>query len=460
LKITFAGGASTVTGSCYYLEVSGLRLLVDCGMRQGNGADALNRAPFPFVPADIDHVFVTHAHIDHSGLLPRLFKEGFRGTVISTPATRDLLRPMLHDSAAVQQSDSEWGMRKGLRSGRPPVEPLYGSEDVECVLPLFDVRPYDRVFNLGRGVKFRLLDAGHILGSATLELWFDDGRGERKAVFSGDIGKKGKAMLKDPDAPGKADYVVMEATYGDRDHRPMNESVLELAAAIRTTFKRGGNVYIPSFAVGRSQDMLYTLMSLVREGRLYRIDVFLDSPLAEAATRVYLAHPECLDEEARRLFSTRRLNSSLRLHFVKTAEESMRLNRIRSGVIVIAGSGMCEGGRIRHHLKHNLWRSECGVIFPGFQAKGTLGRAIVDGAGSVVLLGEEVAVKAAVYTINGFSAHAGREELSEWVSAFKDRPRIFLAHAEARAAASFGLLVKDRFGLETTRPADGDSFEL
>lgn len=462
MRLRFVGGASTVTGSCYYLEVNRFKLLVECGMHQGNGSGEVNRVEFPFNPAEIDYIFLTHAHIDHSGLLPKVLREGFKGKVISTPSTRDLLDPMLHDSANIQQNDSEWLTKRNMRAGLPPVEPLYTTSDVEGLLPLFDVKSYDKIYHLGGGVKYRFLDAGHILGSGSLELWYQDSEREKKIVFSGDIGKKGNPIIRDPMAPDEADYVVMESTYGNRSHKPLTESITEFAAAIKTTFKRGGNVYIPSFAVGRTQDLLYFINNLVRENRLYRIDVYLDSPLAEEATKIYLAHPECYDEEARTLFSTRHIGSSIRLHFVRTAEESMALNHLRSGNIIIAGSGMCEGGRIRHHLKHNLWRSECSVIFVGFQAQGTLGRRIVDGAKLVNILGEDVLVKASICTINGFSAHAGREELFEWISAFKNSPgpEVFITHGEDDAAESFGELVRDKLGLKTHRPKNGDVVEI
>jgi len=460
VKLTFVGGASTVTGSCYYIEVNKLKFLVECGMHQGNGDEKLDLRPMPFKAAELDFIFVTHAHIDHSGLLPKAAKDGFKGRIISTRATRDLLEPMLRDSASIQESDTEWLTRRAMRTGGPPAAPLYTTEDVEAVLPLFDVHEYGTVYRLGPGVRFRLLDAGHILGSASLELWYQDSAREKKIVFSGDIGKKGSPIIKDPDAPEEADFVVMESTYGNRSHKPLQESINELASAIKSTFKRGGNVYIPSFAVGRTQDILYILNNLVREGRLFRFDVWLDSPLAEEVTKIYIAHPECFDEEARAFFTTRQTDSSIRLHFVRTVEESMKLNRLKTGNIIIAGSGMCEGGRIKHHLKHNLWRSECSVIFVGYQAAGTLGRKIVDGAKIVKVLGEDILVKASIHTVNGFSAHAGREELLEWVSSLEGTPTIFIVHGEDEAADSFSILLSQKYGYITHRPRDGETVEI
>ncbi len=460
MKIRFLGATREVTGSCFLLEINELRVLVECGLHQGEANHEENRKPFDFDPREIDYVFITHAHLDHSGLLPKLVKEGFSGKIIMTPATRDLLELLLFDAAHIQETDSEWATRKALRRGKPPVEPLYTVEDVRRVLPLIEPVPYDRVFHLGHGIRFRFLDAGHILGSGTLEVWYRDSPEEKKIIFSGDIGKKGSPIIKDPETSKEADYIVMEATYGERLHKPFDESVNELIEAIKTTFKRGGNVYIPSYAVGRTQDLLYILNNLVRQGRLYRINVYLDSPLAEEATKVYLRHPECFDEEAMKLFTAKSMGDSMVLHFVKRTEDSMALNRIRAGIIVIAGSGMCEGGRIRHHLKHNLWRPECSVIFVGFQAKGTLGRRIIEGEQTVNILGEEVAVRASIYTINGFSAHADRKGLLEWLENFADTPHLFLVHGEEESLNSFRDAVRERFGFGVTIPERGQEFYI
>jgi len=460
LKLKFLGGARTVTGSCFYMECNNLKFLVECGMYQGEDAEEINKAAFDFNPEEIDYVFVTHAHLDHSGMLPRIVKEGFKGRIITTSATEDLLEIMLYDSAHIQESDTEWLTRKALRAGKPPVIPLYTTEDVRNVMPLIDIKKYGEIFHIGNGIKYRFLDAGHILGSGTLELWFQDSPKEKKIVFSGDIGKKGNPIVKDPLNPVEADFIVMESTYGNRLHKPLKESIDELVDAVKTTIKRGGNVYIPSFAVGRAQDLLYILNNLVRKKRLYNINVYLDSPLAQEATKIYLSHPECFDEDAKKLFTTKDHNDSIKLHFVQSAQESMALNKIKSGIIVIAGSGMCEGGRIRHHLKHNLWRFECSVIFVGFQGKGTLGRKIVDGAKTVHILGEEIAVKASIYTINGFSAHADQAELIEWISFFKDSPEVFIVHGEEEVSMVFSSRVNERFGLKTYVPEKGEMFML
>jgi metallo-beta-lactamase family protein len=460
MKFKFLGGARTVTGSCFYLECNKIKILVDSGLYQGENADEINRELFDYQPHEIDYIFVTHAHLDHSGMVPRVVKEGFRGRIITTPATRDLLELMLYDAAHIQESDAEWANRKAIRAGKPELVPLYSIDDVKAVVPLFDVKPYDEIFHLGNGMKYRFLDAGHILGSGTLELWYQDSDKEKKIVFSGDIGKKGNPIIRDPNTPVQSDFVVMESTYGNRLQKTLKESIDELAGAIKTTFKKNGNVLIPSFAVGRTQDLLYILNNLVKEKRLNNLHVYLDSPLAEEVTKVYLAHPEVFDEEAVEQFRTEGFGETIKLHFVQTVEQSMAINRIKSGIIIIAGSGMCEGGRMRHHLKHNLWRRECSVVFVGFQGKGTLGRQIVDGAKIVQMFGDDIAVRAAIYTINGFSAHADQAELLAWVSCFKDSPEVFIVHGEEEVAVSFGELVKDKFGFVTHVPAKGDAFDI
>ncbi len=460
MKLKFLGGARTVTGSCFHIECNKHKILVDCGMYQGEGADEINKSVFDFRPEEIDYIFITHAHLDHSGLLPKIVKDGFKGKIITTSATRDLLDLMLYDSAHIQETDAEWLTKKALRAGKPPVIPLYTSENVRDVIPLIDVKQYDQIYHLGNIIKYRFLDAGHILGSGTLELWAQDGQNDKKIVFSGDIGKKGNPIVKDPLVPAEANYIVMESTYGNRSHKPLKGSIDELVDAIKITFKRGGNVFIPSFAIGRTQDLLYIFNNLVREKRLYKINVYLDSPLAEEVTKVYIAHPECYDEEATKLFSQKGIDDSVRLHFVKNTQESMALNKIKSSIIVIAGSGMCEGGRIRHHLKHNLWRPECSIIFVGYQGKGTLGRKIVEGAKLVNILGEEIAVRASIYTINGFSAHADQTELIEWLSCFKNSPEVFIVHGEEEVALSFSDLVKEKFGYTTHVPEKGEIFEI
>lgn len=458
MKIRFLGAARQVTGSCYHLSVNGLQLLIDCGMQQGEGAE--NAAPFKFQPSEIDYLFLTHAHIDHSGLIPKLVKDGFNGRIVMTGATADLVTIMLYDSAHLQEREAEWKTKKSLRQGREETfEPLYTMEDVTKALSFFVKKQYNETGHLGKGIRYTFLDAGHILGSGTFELWYQDSPVEKKIVFSGDIGKKGNPIIEDPEYTTTADYVVMESTYGNRLHKGLKESIDELVEVIKTTLKRGGNVIMPAFAVGRTQDLLYILNGLAREKRIPSIDIYVDSPLANEATRVYAAHPELYDDEARRAATVSK-RGGVKVHFTTSIEESQAINHVKSGAIIMAGSGMCEGGRISHHLKHNLWRPECTIIFTGFQARGTLGRRIVDGASHVHVLGEEIGVRARVCTINGFSAHADQKELLEWVSSFTSNPQVFVVHGEEDVALEFQKLIEERLGLVTRVPHKGDEFEI
>lgn len=460
MKIQFLGSARTVTGACFYIEASGLQILIDCGMNQGADAKKLNRQAFEFNPAEIDFLFLTHTHIDHIGLVPRLIKQGFKGRIIATPATADLAEIMLYDSAQIHEADAQWQTKKALREGKEPVLPLYTIDDVKAVIPFFNRVPYKNIEHTGRGIKYRFLDAGHILGSASLEIWFQDSPKEKKIVFSGDIGRKGNPIINDPSLIAEADYVVMESTYGNRLHKAMDKTIDELVEAIKITFKRGGNVIIPSFAVGRAQDLLYILNRLVREKRLYNINIYIDSPLAEEATKAYLAHPECFDEEAKRLLNEKASKDAIRIKFVNSVQESMSLNNIKSHAIIIAGSGMCEGGRIKHHLKHNLWRQESSIVFVGFQANGTLGRRIVDGEKIVRIFGEDIAVLAKLYTIGGFSAHADQKELLEWLSAFKNNPQVFVVHGEEETSLQFAGIIREQLGFTAHVPNRAEVYEL
>lgn len=460
MKITFNGGVRTVTGSCALLETNEIKFLVDCGMYQGHDSYDVNSKPFPFDPTEIKFLLLTHAHLDHAGLIPKLVKDGFSGAIITTPATFDLMSVMLLDSAHIQEHDAEWLTIKEQRQGREHIiEPLYTTVDAENALTLARKVEYGRIEHLGSGVKMRFRDAGHILGSAILELWYQDGPQEKKIVFSGDVGKKDSPIINDPETLTDADYVVIESTYGNRLHKKFDDSVNELCDAIKITFHRGGNVLIPSFAVGRTQDILFILNKLVRQKRLNKLNVYVDSPLAEAASKVYLSHPELYDEDAMKFFRLKE-TGMMKLHFTTAVEDSQRLNKVKSGALIIAGSGMCDGGRIRHHLKHNLWRKEAGVIFVGFQAEGTLGREIVNGLkSSVNVLGEEIAIKAKIYTIGGFSAHADRDGLIEWLSAF-DKPEVFVVHGEEEVSFEFEETIKEKLGLKTTVPAKGQTFEI
>ena len=461
MKIRFLGAARTVTGSCYHLSSDGIQILVDCGIYQGKNSDEINRIPFQFDPKEINYLLLTHAHLDHSGLIPKLVMDGFQGRIFTTSATAELVEIMLYDSAHIQEKDAEWLTKKSYRSGRNEVfEPLYNTEDVKMALPFFDKKPYGSIEELGNGIKYRFIDAGHILGSGTLEIWYQHGNSEKKVVFSGDVGKNENPIINDPQHVEEANYVVVESTYGNRFHRGMQESIDELEKAIKETFKRGGNVLIPSFAVGRTQDILYILNKLVKEGKLHDLDVYVDSPLADKATKIYMAHPEFFDAEAVTVFKFRS-TEGMKIHFTTAVEESQKINKIKSGAIIIAGSGMCEGGRIRHHFKHNIWRPECSIIFTGFQVKGTLGRHIIDGAKTAHILGEEMVIRAKVYTIGGFSAHADQKELLEWLGAFTVKPEeVFIVHGEETVSLEFEKIVQEKLGLNTHVPQKGEELEI
>ncbi len=459
MKIKFLGGARTVTGSCFYLSRGDVRMLVECGMHQGPDAYEVNRRAFEFDPSEITCLFLTHSHLDHIGLVPRLVKEGFKGKIITTAAAADIIELMLYDSAHIQESDAEWYNRKALEANQQTIEPLYTRKDVLMALPLIERKKYNEIESLCEGVRYRFVDAGHILGSATLELWYQDGVSEKKIVFSGDIGKKDSPIVQDPVFVEETDYLTIESTYGNRNHKSMDESIDELVNVIKATFRRGGNVIIPSFALGRTQDLILILNRLVKEDRLFRINVYIDSPLAEKITRVYVAHPEYFDEEAKIIFNVNS-RDALRIHFTGSVEDSMALNRIRKEAIIIASSGMCEGGRVRHHLRHNLWRAESSIVFVGYQAEGTLGRKIVDGEKTVEVLGDNIRVRARIHTLGGFSAHAGQSELLNWISCFSNSPEIFIVHGEEKVSLELQALIQKRFSYKTHVPYKGDEYNI
>ena len=460
MKIRFLGAARQVTGSCFHLSVDGSQMLVDCGMNQGRKSDEMNRMPFVFEPDKIDYLFLTHTHLDHSGLIPKLIAEGFKGKILATAATAELMEILLLDSAHIQEKDAEWMTKKSSRAGKDEIfEPLYTKEDVERVKPFVSKQQYGIINELGNGIKYRFLDAGHILGSGSLEIWYKNNDEEKKIVFSGDIGKSGNPIINDPQHIEEADYVVIESTYGNRLHKDLEKSIDEFAEAIKKTFKRGGNVLIPSFAVGRTQDILFILDKLSREKVLPHLNVYVDSPLADKATKVYIAHAELFDEEAAHS-SWFKGNENMSLNYTTAMEESQAINKVKSGAIIIAGSGMCEGGRIRHHFKHNIWRPECSIVFTGFQVRGTLGRFIIDGAKKARILGEEMAIRAKVHTIGGFSAHADQNELLQWLESFTNEPKIFIVHGEENVSLEFEGVVLKRLRLDTQVPHLGEEFEI
>lgn len=436
MEIQFHGAAGEVTGSCHLVEAGGRRILLDCGLIQGSRKDeARNRAPFPFDPAGIDAVVLSHAHIDHSGRIPLLIRAGFAGPVYTHRASRDLCRIMLKDAGYLNEKDAEWENRKRQRKGLEPVRPLYGMQDAIDAMRRFRGLAYDEKRKILPGVTIRLRDAGHILGSSIIELWVEEGEVRRKVVFSGDLGHFGAPILRDPVFVSDADLVIMESTYGDRLHRSREETHAELAGVIASAQAENGNILIPAFAVGRTQEILYEFAMNYDDWGLGNWRIFLDSPMAIEATVVYLRHSDLHDAEATALWRRNADRPALpNLSLSRTSRQSMQLNRVSAGAIIIAGSGMCNGGRIRHHLKHNVWRSSCHVVIVGYQAQGTLGRALVDGARHVRLWGETMKVAAAIHTIGGLSAHADRAGLMGWYRHFRDRPPVMLVHGEAHAS--------------------------
>ncbi len=432
MDITFYGAAGEVTGSCYLIRAGGKQLLLDCGLIQGpEKEEARNRQPFPFDPRQIDAVVLSHAHIDHSGRIPQLVKAGYNGHIYTQRACRDLCRIMLRDSAFLSEKDAEWANRKRLRKGLPRVEPLYTVKEAQEAMRRFRVVDYDQEQEILPGIRVRLRDAGHILGSSIVELWLEEGGQRRKLVFSGDLGHTGAPILRDPTFIDSADRVIMESTYGDRLHRSWDETWAEMHDVMQEARNGSGNILIPAFAVGRSQELLYLFAKHFDAWGLGRWQIFLDSPMAIEATEVYARHSELYDQDATHLFKHNQQRALLpNFHFSRTANQSMGLNRIRSGAIIIAGSGMCTGGRIRHHLKHNIWRSDCNLIIVGYQANGTLGRALVDGAKRIRLWGETIRVAAKVHTVGGLSAHADQQGLIDWYQGFSNRPPVVLVHGE------------------------------
>ncbi len=428
-----------MTGAAYRVETAEAVILVDCGLFQGpRKLEERNRRIELYRPLEVDAVVLTHAHMDHAGLVPALVKAGYEGPVYCTPATRDLCEIMLLDSAHIQEMEAAWETRRNLRVGRKPVLPLYDQQDARKALNLFTQIPYGRRQQVASGIHVRFQDAGHILGSASVELWADDAGRGWKLVFSGDLGRKNQPIIQDPQPIEEAQVVLMESTYGDRLHKSHEETLDEFLSVILEAVEERGKVVIPSFAVGRTQEVLYILHDFFRKGLIPDIPVYVDSPLAIAATEIFNKHPECFDGQARALL--KRGDEPLRLpHLVmcRTTEESMAINQLEGPAIIVAASGMCNAGRIKHHLKHNLWRSNSHIVFIGYQAQGTVGRKIVDGARSVRILGEPVAVRAKVHTLGGFSAHADREELLGWVRHLKTPGlKLFVVHGEERSALS------------------------
>ena len=474
MKLTFFGGAKTVTGSCTMIECAGKRLLVDCGLPQGNDEKKLGME-LPFRATEIDYVLLTHAHIDHSGRIPLLVKDGFRGTIHSTDATADLCSIMLADSGHIQEMETEWLNRKRRRAGKSEVEPLYTVDDARQAVELFSGHPYTERFTVDDGIEVEFTDAGHLLGSSSIQVWLTEAGESRHIVFSGDIGNLDQPIVNDPVYIQKADFVVMESTYGDRVHKEVEhatqristeERSKQLAMIIQETFQKGGNVIIPSFAVGRTQELLYLLRYIITHHMLPdipNIPVFLDSPLAIEATKVFSRNIEgYFDEEAmdlvRKGFNPLVFDS---LTTTVTADESRELNRRKESAVIISSSGMCEAGRIKHHLKHNLWRPESTIVFCGYQANGTLGRSILDGAEKVTIFGEQIDVRASVRRLEGVSGHADQKGLLEWVNSFgKTLKHVFVVHGDDQVAQYFAGLLGAELNLNAWAPDATESFDL
>jgi metallo-beta-lactamase family protein len=465
LQVRFDGAAGEVTGSCFRMDAAGARFLVDCGMFQGGREAGLkNAAAFNFDVRALDFVLLTHAHIDHSGLLPRLCARGFRGPVYATPATIDLLGVMLPDSAQIQETEARWAAENpSPRHGRDvPSAPLYTLADAEaCLRRLVPVR-YDETIAPAPGLAATFRDAGHILGSAIIELNVESRAGTRRLVFSGDLGQPGRPVMNDPTPVRRADVLVVESTYGDRLHKPLATTYDELAGVLSATLPRG-NVIIPAFAVGRTQEVLHVLADLVRKGRVPALRIFVDSPLARKASEITARYAATLDRESRDVTGWLAQNPD-RVHimFTQTVEDSMAINRISRGAVVLSASGMCDAGRIKHHLRHNLPRAECAVVITGFQAVGTLGRKLVDGASSVRLFREDVEVRASIHTIGGLSAHADQAALIAWLRNFESPPaRAFVVHGERATAEGFAARIRDTLHWDAVDvPARGDSVAL
>ena len=468
MRITFCGAATDVTGSCHLIESGNHKILLDCGQFQGGAAeDAMNYQEFPFDPAEIECVVVSHAHIDHCGRLPLLVKRGFKGPIYANSATSDLLSVMLKDSAHIHEQDAERRNRKAQRAGRPMEEPLYTSADAEDTLKFIHPVLYDTLVPLNEDMKIVFNDAGHILGSAIIELWVTEEGETSKIVFSGDIGMNERPILQDPVRIKKADYVIMETTYGNRLHEANLTSIEKLIDIIVTTTQRGGNVVIPSFAVGRTQELIFELNKIYDgtgpiHDALKDVPVYVDSPMAIEATRVFRENAQVYDEEMKNfLMKGDHPLDFPNLHFTRTSEDSQRINIDTTPKVIISASGMCEAGRIRHHLKHNLWNDKCSIVFVGYQAEGSLGRSLVEGADEVTLFGETISVAAEIHNLEGFSGHADRDGLFQWLCGFEKKPRaIFLVHGEMESKRSFAEFVKSRKGWDCEVVEGYDTYGL
>lgn len=441
MRIKFFGAAGEVTGSCHIIECNGHRVLVDCGLIQGGKEERRrNRAPFPFAASEIDAVILTHAHIDHSGRLPLLVRRGFTGKIHTHRASAELTRILLRDSAMLQEYEAARLNKKREARGKARVKPLYESVDAEAVNEHLQTHPYRQWFELAPGIRCRLWDAGHILGSGSAEVELSEGDKIRRIIFSGDLGQYDTPILRDPEVSTEveADLVIMESTYGNRRHREREDTMDELAGIIKTAVEEGGNILIPAFAVGRSQEILYHLTENARDWGVTQYQIFLDSPLAIEASRIYWSYPQLYDEDATSLRNNKQdIRLLENLHMTRTVDESRAINEVKRHAIIIAGSGMCNGGRILHHMKHRLSRRDTHMLFIGYQAHGTLGRRIIDGAKEVRIHGQEIKVGAQIHTLGGFSAHGDQQDMTRWYQNFANHPPIYLVHGEPESARAF-----------------------
>ena len=463
MKIRFVGAAHEVTGSCHLVEVGNITFLVDCGMKQG--PDIYEEQELDVDASKIDYVLVTHAHIDHSGLLPLLYAHGFRGEIFATTATCNLCDIMLKDSAHIQMSEAEWKNRRARRSGREEITPLYNMEDAENVLELFVACDYHKIIDVCDELSIRFYDAGHLLGSSSIEVWLKEDGVKKKVVFSGDIGHGNKPLIRDPEFIEEADYVLIESTYGDRVHSFPADFAKSLATTIYNTLSKGGNLVIPAFSVGRTQELLYFIRRIKEERMLpdmQDFEVYVDSPLSVEATNIFNMNVEdCYDDEA--LSIVRSGGNPIKFDGLKvsvTPEESKMINMESTPKVIISASGMCEAGRIRHHLKHNLWRSECTILFVGYQVVGTLGHTLLNGAKEVRLFGETINVNAKIENMPGISGHADRNMLLEWISKFKSPTKVFVVHGEDGVCDNFAMDIRNMYGFDAYAPYMGDEFDL
>jgi len=465
IKLNFFGASGNVTGSKYVLEVDDKKILIDCGLYQERELRERDWQGFPFDPASLDSVFISHAHLDHCGMVPKLVRDGCRCPIYCTPATGDLMEISLLDSASLQVEDAEFKKKRHSRERRKgpyPEEPLYTTADVEKCLPLLTPVRYRKPVNVGDGIEATFYNAGHILGSAMIMITVRKGGESRKIVFTGDMGRIGSPILRDPAIFNESDYVVIESTYGNRVHEDREQSIQHIKDAINYTAKKGGNIVIPTFVIERAQDMLYYLNDLLLHNEIPHLAVFMDSPMAVKVTEVFRDHPELFDEEMSTLVAQKESFFSFpNFHFISSVAESKAINHIKGTIVIMAGSGMCTGGRIKHHLVSNISRASSTILFVGYQAQGTLGRLLVDGIKKVRILGKQYNVRAKIVMVDGFSAHADKNDMLAWLGEFQKTPRrLFVTHGEPEAADEFATSVREKFGWNVSIPAYLDAVKL